>query len=244
MSVNIGAAPAAAGCKKVGIEKMTGRIEEDGAMELHMGPRTMMFWFLIPFALCILCDFAGGLLWAEGFSVTQENGLLENSQIFFLALAVCFSIRQGSRTEGGTFRISHAVLGLLFFSVIVREVDIDRLGAAPAWETTEFVIRLVLVLIWVYIGALVYRKRLSFWRFRFRILYSPNSILAAVGILFYVLSRYFDKAESGNQDFNRLWEELLQLNGTIFFSVAALRQLPLSGTVPAHSPERGREPLQ
>ncbi len=201
-------------------------------MESPSLPRSIPSWSLIPVFLCILCDFAGGLLWAEGFSITQENALLENSQVFFLALAVFLSIRQVSYEENKTVRISHAVLGMLFLSIVIREVDINRLGSAAIWEAAELVIRLGAVVVWLYLGALVFRKWKTLWRIRFSILFSPTSFLTAVGILFYMISWHFDKSASPNQEWNRLWEELLQLNGTIFFFAASFRPLPLHDPAP------------
>ncbi len=196
-------------------------------MESLSLPRSFLIWCLIPISICMLCDLGGGLLWAEGLSITEENGLLENSQVFFLALAVCLSIRHVSYVENNTVRISHAVLGMLFLSIMIREVDINRLGSAAIWEKAELVIRLGAAVVWLCLGALVFRKWKTLWRTRFSILFSPTSFLTALGILFYMISWYFDKSTSPNQEWNRLWEELLQLNGTVFFFAASLRPLPL-----------------
>jgi len=209
-------------------------------MESLSLPRSILSWCLIPILLCGLCILGGGLLWAEGFSITEENALLENSQVFFLALAVCLSVRHVSYVENNTVWISHAVLGMLFLSIMIREVDIHRLGSATVWETVEWVIRLSAVFVWLYLSALVFRKWKRLWRIRSQILFSPTSFLTAVGILFYMISWFYDKSASPNQEWNRLWEELLQLNGTIFFFAASLRPLPLNDPVSTPGIDGGR----
>jgi hypothetical protein len=52
-------------------------------------------------------------------------------------------------------------------------------------------------------------------------------LFLSIGIVFYMISWFFDKSASPNLEWNRLWEELLQLNGTSFFFAASLRPLPL-----------------
>ncbi|MFP4347933.1 MAG: hypothetical protein ACOC3W_00485 [Thermodesulfobacteriota bacterium] len=166
---------------------------------------------------------------------------MENAQVFFLALAVFLNIRHLSYVENNTIRISHAVLGMLFLSIMIREVDINRLGSAAIWERAELVIRLGAAVVWLYLGALVFRKWKTLWPARFPILFSPTSFLTAIGIVFYMISWYFDKSASPNQEWNRLWEELLQLNGTIFFFAASLRPLPLHDPAPMPANDHQRE---
>lgn len=210
-------------------------------MESSSLPRPSLNWWLIPVFLCGLCDLGGWLLWAEGFSITEENALLESSQVSFLALAVCLSVRHVSCVENNTVRISHAVLGMLFLSIMIREVDINRLGSAAIWKTVELVIRLGAVVVWLYLSALVFRKWKPLWCNRFQMLFSATGFLTALGILFYMISWYFDKSASPNQDWNRLCEELLQLNGTIFFFAASLRPLPLHASAPMPGNDDGRK---
>lgn len=86
--------------------------------------------------LCMLLFFlaiaAGGYSFYQGyvhgdFSQVQENRLVENMQVVFLALAF-FAFLKRAFSKDVRFRAISAFLALLFYSLILREVDFERLG--------------------------------------------------------------------------------------------------------------------
>ncbi|MBE0596956.1 MAG: hypothetical protein IH614_06795 [Desulfuromonadales bacterium] len=181
---------------------------------------------MLPAAISLFCAFAGTWLWLHDRSVTAENHLLENSQAVFLALAIALHIVQSARTGDGAVRLFHLTLGLLCLSVLVREIDIDKLGSAAIWNSMEVVVRLCVVLVWIVLGSYLLRHWEELWRRRLPLLISMNSFLVYLGIFFYMASWFFDKSVIPvNPDVSQLWEELLQLSATVFFFVSALRPL-------------------
>jgi hypothetical protein len=90
------------------------------------------------------------------------------------------------------------------------------------------VIRLSIVALWLGLGIWVLRNLRSLWRQKVAICLSTTSFLTGIGILSYGSSWFFDKSiVPVAADLSLLWEELLQLNGTIFLFAASLNTIDL-----------------
>ncbi len=182
-------------------------------------------WF--PLVLSALGVLIAGWLWAGDQSVSDENHLMENSQVFFLMLAVGLHLKHRLTLQLPLARICHMTLALLCLSVMIREIDIDKLGTHTGWDTLEKIIRGVLVLFWVVHVVSVWRCLGALWALREKILFSQTSFLTAIAIGFYCVSYLFDKRLIPVEaDLSQFIEESIQLTGTIFFFAASL--LPLS----------------
>jgi hypothetical protein len=174
---------------------------------------------LAPALVSAFCAWVVITLWIDDKTIARENGLLENGQVTLLVVAGLLHFIQRSRIDSSSVaRICHVVLGLLCLSIVIREVDIDKIGPAAAWKTAEFIIRLCVVLVWCVVGAHVFRHLLELWRHRWGVLFSMTSWLTAIGIVLYMAAWFFDKSvESLGPETRRLCEELLELSGGIFF---------------------------
>lgn len=185
---------------------------------------------LISITLALVCALVANRLWQQDMTVTYENRLIENSQVLFLILATALHTLHASRQQADalTSRVCHQVLAMLCLSIMVREIDIDKLGPQAGWALAENLIRVVGGLVWLWLLVLIYQKRRWHWPRRGEILATPTSLLTGAGVLLYMASWFFDKsvvplASAPSQ----LWEETLQLSGTIFLFTAGLHQIPL-----------------
>lgn len=181
-------------------------------------------------AIALVCALVANRLWHQDTTVTLENRLIENIQVAFLILATLLHALQSSRLPAiaSTDRLCHQILAMLCLSIMVRELDIDRLGPQAGWAYAENLIRLAGGGVWIWLLARVYGHRRHLWHARISILCTPNSVLTGAGVLFYVASWFFDKSvvplPAGR---SQLWEETLQMSGTVALFTAALR--PITG---------------
>jgi hypothetical protein len=184
---------------------------------------------LSPVLVSAFCAWGVIALWINDKTIARENGPLENGQVTLLVVAGLLHFIQRFRIDSSSVvRICHVVLGMLCLSIVIREVDIDKIGPAAAWKTAESILRLSVVLVWCVVGAHVFRHLLELWQHRWSVLFSMTSWLTGIGIVFYLVSWFFDKSvESMGPETRRLCEELLELIGGIFFCTASLRRIEL-----------------
>lgn len=183
---------------------------------------------LLSVTIAFLCAGAAALLWQQDNTVTHENRVIENTQAFFLLLATALHALQTGRHPISVKvpRICHMVLAMLCLSILVREIDIDRLGPQPGWSIAENLIRLSGGAAWIWLMTHVYHYRQQLWRNRARILLTSTSLLTGLGVLLYMTSWFFDKSVVPlPPNLSQLWEETLQMSGTVFFFTAALRRI-------------------
>ncbi|MEX0738946.1 MAG: hypothetical protein WD071_06370 [Pseudohongiella sp.] len=178
--------------------------------------------------IAAVCAFAATWLWTHDIGVTHENRIIENTQVFFLLLALATHALQAGRqpVSSTSLRLCHLVLAMLCLSIMVREIDIDKLGSQPGWELAENLIRLTGGAGWIWLLTHVYRNRRPLWQCKTGILLTSASLLTGLGVLFYMASWLFDKSVVPlPAERSQLWEETLQLSGTIFLFTAALRPI-------------------
>ncbi len=181
--------------------------------------------WMVPAGLLIISNFFVLMLWQYGFLQAQENHLLELAQCAFLMLAcgVC-SMRAWrlAKTSLNLNFLLHAGLALLSYSFILREVDIDRLGTAPAWASFEQGLRLFGVTLWLALLIFVAPRVRQLWARRAIMFKKPMVILAMMGGTFLLASWPFDKQVFAVLPYltSQFIEELLELNGcmVLFFS--------------------------
>lgn len=172
---------------------------------------------LFPTCIALVAGSLIYYLWRIDATITAENRLIENSQVALLGLASAFHfIRSSGVSISPLAKICQRVLGLLFLSLIVREVDIDKLGDASVWRSVERIIRVIVVAAWLPLAASVFRNLRPLWNERAKILMSPCAWLTGAGVIFYMLSFFFDKSLVPIlPSYSQLCEQLLQLIATI-----------------------------
>jgi hypothetical protein len=186
--------------------------------------------FVLTIVIVALCAFVARQLWQQDISITLENRLLENTQIFFLSLATALHALQSSRQphHAKVGRLCHAILSMLCLSIMIREIDIDKFGPQPGWALVENMIRLTGGVVWVWLLTRVYGARQRVWLRKTEILWTPTSILTGLGVLLYMSSWLFDKSVVPLPTAqSQLWEETLQMSGTVCLFTAALRTIAL-----------------
>lgn len=184
--------------------------------------------YVLTVVVIFVCAAIANRLWHQDITVTYENGIIENTQLFFLGLAMILHALQTKRQprNSTTPRLCHMVLGMLCLSIMVREIDIDKLGPQPGWEIAENTIRLAGGCAWLWLLRGVYRNRWSLWRCKGDIIFTSTSLLTGLGVLMYMASWFFDKSVVPLPlERSQLWEETLQMSGTILLSSAALRPI-------------------
>jgi hypothetical protein len=163
--------------------------------------------------------------WLGDAGVTEENRLLENAQVAFLLFAALLHGSRWRRADGVVARDFYACLGLLCLSMVVREVDIDRLGEKAIFAPLEKGVRGLLVLGWLMVGGLLFRHRLTLWMSKRTLFFSSCSLVSLIGISAYGFSWFFDKEIFPLVGpVQKLMEESIQLSGTFLFAAAAIGQ--------------------
>lgn len=164
-------------------------------------------------------------LWLGDPSVTEEDHLIENGQLAFLLLAALLHGSRWRRAGDAVTRDFHACLGLLCLSIAIRELDIDRLGAAAIFEPLEKVLRGALIIVWLGFGTLLFRHRVLLRGLKRDLAFSPCSRISFIGILGYGCSWFFDKQVFPlDGQVQQLIEESIQLCATFLFVAAAVWQ--------------------
>jgi len=202
------------------------RTEQTGIEKylFHSSHEMSLRWIFLPSCIALVASTIIYHLWRIDATITGENRLVENCQVSLLSIAsLIHFIRSGDVLGSPLAKICHRVLGLLCVSLIVREVDINRLGDSFIWPSIERAIHVVVVAAWLPLVASVYRNLRPLWNDKARIVMSPCAWLTGAGVIFYMLSFFFDKSivpipSSPSQ----LCEQLLQLTATICFFSAAL----------------------
>lgn len=180
--------------------------------------------------MALLCALVANRLWYQDITVTYENRIMENTQVLFLMLGTLLHTLLSTRMPATALndRLCHQVLAMLCLSIMVREVDIDKLGPQAGWALAENLIRMAGVAVWIWLIARVYGKRQALWQRKTAILCTPTSMLTGVGVLLYMASWFFDKSIVPLPAArSQLWEETLQMSATVALFTAALRPISL-----------------
>ena len=93
----------------------------------------------------LLSMLASIALWTVFPDIDDENHLLEWLQALFLALACSVhGVRAWQEPDRQSLRfLMHAGLSALLFGFLLRELDIDQFGTAPAWAQAEKALRVL-----------------------------------------------------------------------------------------------------
>jgi len=179
---------------------------------------------LFPACIALVASTITYFLWRLDSKITGENRLIENCQVSLLGLAsLIHFIKSRGILDSPLAKICERVLGLLCLSLIVREVDINKLGDSSIWPGIERAIRVIVVAAWLPLAASVYRNLPLLWNDKARILMSSCAWLTGAGVIFYMLSFFFDKSLVPiSASPSLLCEQLLQLTATIFYFSGAL----------------------
>lgn len=167
------------------------------------------------------------VLWQGGLLRAAENHFLELAQGAFLALVcgVC-SVRAWrlAKIALNLHFLLHAGLALLCYSFLLREVDIDQLGAAPAWAQLEQVLRLFGIALWLALLIFVAPRIKPLWAQRAAMFKMPMVLLAMLGGALLLASWPFDKQVFSVLPYltSQFIEEMLELNGCMILFFGSL----------------------
>ena len=156
--------------------------------------------------------------------MTEEGRLIENAKAGLLGLAAFYHLlRLAQLPERRILDVDVRVaLALLCVALMVREVDIDRIGTSLWWALAEDVIRVVVglaVLGWY--GYLLTKFKL-FWQMKGRLICTSVVLLSAIGCVWYVDAWPFDKMlVLDDIQLSALIEITLELFATITLCLAA-----------------------
>ena len=162
-------------------------------------------------------------LWSHGLIRTSETGLLEVGQNIFLFLA-CLLHSYHSRNDNAEplYRYLCVGLALLCLALLLRELDIDKMGNSNQWENIELLVRSVTVTgIIIYCGTLLRHPDIT-WSGLKSFTTMPMLIFSFWGICCYLCGWPFDKSLFAIPQGLSAWaEETLELNATILLFCAA-----------------------
>jgi hypothetical protein len=197
-------------------------------------------WFSLAFSLLLIDVTASIFLYNES-TVADYNHFLEMMQASVLLLAVGMHGERALRvSRSSNDFLVHAALMWLCCAFLLREIDIDRLGADPAWtwawvwlERGLRAIALALLLVLLMVVTLKIRQVFAA---RVAILSTPIVVLTMAGGVFLVAGWPFDKnmfpfLSSGISAFI---EELLELNGYLLVLAGSLASAANAGTAHSH----------
>jgi hypothetical protein len=162
-------------------------------------------------------------LWNHGLISTSETGLLEAGQNIFLFLA-CLLHSYHSRNDNAEplYRYLCVGLALLCLALLLRELDIDKMGNSNQWGNIELLVRSVTVTgIIIYCGKLSRRPGIT-WTGLKSFATTPLLTFSFLGVCCYLCGWPFDKSLFAIPQGLSAWaEETLELNATILLFCAA-----------------------
>jgi hypothetical protein len=182
-------------------------------------------WILI--GLLLASNFFLIILWLTGRLQAEDHYLLELYQYSFLVLICSLSMRRAWRFAKTSLNhnfVLNAGLALLTYSFLLRELDIDKFGASPAWAIFEKALRLTGVTLWLIFLMFVIPRRRQLWAKRAIIFTMPMVIMAILSVFFLLASWPFDKKIFSTIPYftSEFIEEMLELNGYILLFFASL----------------------
>jgi hypothetical protein len=182
---------------------------------------------LVLAGVLLVSNFFALSLWHNGFLQAEENHFLELSQCVFLALVCGVCCTRAWRLAKTALNLSfllHAGLALLSYSFLLRELDIDQFGAAPAWARLEQMLRLFGVVLWLVLLIFVAPRVMQLWAQRVTMFKMPMVVLAMLGGAFLLASWPFDKQVFSVLPYltSQFIEEMLELNGYMLLFFASL----------------------
>lgn len=177
---------------------------------------------LVVVIVALNAAFAYGSIYLGDASIYDENGLMENLQVVFLALACCAYAYHATKLHG-RHRLLAAFLALLMFAFVFRELDVDKM-AVP--QLLIFLLaeqgRALYFTPLVLMFALLLKDIGHYWRFLGGYLSSPTLVYFLIGaVLLIVFSTAFDKKWIGGA-YTYYGEEAVELAATVWFFVSGL----------------------
>jgi hypothetical protein len=182
-------------------------------------------WVGAAAGLMILATVSFSLWWRADPGVARETGVMELTQALFilLSLVLCLWGGWGCRRRQG--RYPFGFLSLFFLTLLLREVDVEKLQV-PEWLvlwTSGWGRNLLLAAAWAgyFVAAL---KKLSLtWSFFKDFVFSLPGFFCVAGGVFYLLGLPFDKGLFDLTVSRKLfYEEIFEFHGTLNFLFCAL----------------------
>ncbi len=175
--------------------------------------------FLVTFALI---DFGFIEAWRRGMGelLGKEHGIIEQSQLVFIALAfVLFWL--GWRNGRGAEKTAACALTMLAAAMFVRELDVKTLGG-PEWfqwlshNGLQEILLIAMTLPILYYLTRNWRQ----WLDLLRMAIKPTALPLFIAGALLMVSVYIDRRIVGWHG-KQFWEELVELNGYMFFVFSA-----------------------
>lgn len=178
-------------------------------------------------ASAVLLSMAASIaLWTVFPDIDDENHLLEWLQALFLTLAcTVHGVRAWQEPDRQSLRfLMHAGLSALLFGFLLRELDIDQFGTAPAWAQLEKALRVVELLILIRVLIFFAPRARKVFSLAPQIFSMRITILTAIGGLLMVAGWPFDKKVfHGMPDaYALLGEEVFELGAYLLLFLASL----------------------
>jgi hypothetical protein len=165
-------------------------------------------------------------LWTVFPDIDDENHLLEWLQALFLALAcTVHGVRAWQEGDRQSLRfLMHAGMSALLFGFLLRELDIDQFGTAPARAQAEKALRVLELLILIRLLVFFAPRARKVFAVALQIFSMRVTILTAIGGLLMVAGWPFDKKVfHGMPDaYALLGEEVLELGAYLLLFLASL----------------------
>ncbi|WP_152625400.1 hypothetical protein [Cellvibrio sp. OA-2007] len=181
----------------------------------------LTFFIMGVLAICSTLSFEA---WQFNAAIVQENALLELAQGgFLLVAAVIQGWRAFNAHDSGLKRDIRIGLALFALALFLREVDIDKLGNAAAWDILEKTLRVIAVL--MILGFVLHMSRRIglVMRNLGQILLSPTVVMTLIACIFYACGWPFDRELfSIDKGLSQWFEETLELNACLLLFFASL----------------------
>jgi hypothetical protein len=177
--------------------------------------------------LLLASNFCLIILWFAGHIQAKDHFSLELCQYSFLILICGLSFRRAWHLAKISLNLNfllNAGLALLSYSFLLRELDIDKFGASPAWAIFELALRLTGVILWLILLMFVLPRARELWAKHAIMFTMPIVIMAILSGFFLLASWPFDKKIFAALPYftSEFIEEMLELNGYIVLFFASL----------------------
>jgi hypothetical protein len=183
--------------------------------------RKKSMWLVLMFTIPLILNAVFCVLFANGYQIEQENGLMEDLQALFLLTAACIFFRLSGGVIGGA-RVLDAALGLFLFTLAVREVDVRPYNIP--WLTmllSGWIRNTTLALLWATATVWFLRNSRCTWAAFVQWVNTTAGRLFLAASIPLIAAIVIDKKHLFSKATNVFTEELLELNGYWVLLVAA-----------------------
>jgi len=183
--------------------------------------------FLKTALLLTIHSFFWTWLYRMNYVTPAENGIMENTQILFLAVSSLLFFKSSLHQDQKDKKFLFLGLAILSFNFMVREIEINKLEISVhpflLWLRHGSGFNLIMGSVWGIFLIKTFRHTKTVWKYFVTWMTSANGMMFLVGGIFLIISIPLDKEVLGlSEKMTNYTEELFELNGFLLMLISSL----------------------